>query len=143
VRGLGFERFGKVSYVSETKVKDFVNYLEQGKIMGTQCRICKKIYFPPQMDCNNCYSKDSMVWREIVNEWTLITYTTAHFAPTGFEDDVPYILAVAESPEGIRLFARLSKDVSEDQLKPGMKLKLVPVRLPNDKISYEFKPIGG
>jgi len=143
VRGLGFERFGKVSYVSETKVKDFVNYLEQGKIMGTQCRICKKIYFPPQMDCNNCYSKDSMVWREIVNEWTLITYTTAHFAPTGFEDDIPYILAIAESPEGIRLFARLSKDVSEDQLKPGMKLKLVPVRLPNDKISYEFKPIGG
>jgi len=140
---LGFERFGKVSYVSETKVKDFVNYLEQGKIMGTQCRICKKVYFPPQMDCNNCYSKDSMVWREIVNEWTLITYTTAHFAPTGFEDDIPYILVVAESPEGIRLFARLSKDVSEGQLKPGMKLKLVPVRLPNGKISYEFKPIGG
>ena len=140
---MGFERFGKVSYVSETKVKDFVNYLEQGKIMGTQCRICKKVYFPPQMDCNNCYSKDSMVWREIVNEWTLITYTTAHFAPTGFEDDIPYILVVAESPEGIRLFARLSKDVSEGQLKPGMKLKLVPVRLPNGKISYEFKPIGG
>lgn len=139
---MGFEKFGKVSYVSETKVKDFINYLEQGKIMGTQCKICKKAYFPPQMDCNNCLSTDSMVWKEIANEWTLITYTVAHFAPTGFEEDIPYILAIAESTEGLKLFARLSKDVSEDQIKPGMKLKLAPVKLPNDKIVYEFKPIG-
>jgi hypothetical protein len=139
---MGFEKFGKISYTSETKVKDFVNYLEKGKIMATQCRMCKKIYFPPRMDCSNCLSTDKMNWREIDNEWTLLTYTTAHFAPTGFEDDTPYMLAIAESAEGLKLFARLSKDVSEDQVKPGMKLKLTPVKLPNGKIVYEFKPLG-
>jgi hypothetical protein len=31
VTALGFERFGKVSYVSETKVKDFIDYLDKVK----------------------------------------------------------------------------------------------------------------
>jgi len=137
---MGFEKFGKVNYAAETKVKDFVNRLEKGKVEATQCRTCKKVYFPPRMDCSNCLSRDNMNWKEIVNEWTLITYTTAHFAPTGFEEDTPYMLAIAESVEGFKTLARLSKDVSENQVKLGMRLKLVPVKLPQDKIVYEFKP---
>jgi uncharacterized OB-fold protein len=80
-----------------------------------------------------------MDWKEIANEWTLLTYTKAHFAPTGFEEDTPYILAVAESKEGLKTFARLSKDVVEEKVTVGMKLKLVPIKLPNEKIAYEFR----
>lgn len=137
---MGFEKFGKISYTSETKVKNFVDYLGQGKIVASQCRMCKKLYFPPRMDCSNCLSSDNMAWKEIANEWILLTYTVAHFAPTGFEEDTPYMLAIAESVEGLKLFARLG-DVSEDRVKPGMKLKLVPVKLPNDKVVYEFRPL--
>lgn len=136
---MSFEKFGKVSYTSETKVKDFVNHLEKGKIEATQCKVCKKLYFPPRMDCSNCLSTNQMIWKEINNEWTLITYTKAYLAPTGFEEDTPYILAVAESVEGMKTLARLSKDVSEDKIKHGMKLQLVAVKLPHDKIVYEFK----
>ena len=136
---MGFERFGKINYTAQTKVKDFVSYLEKGKIEATQCKVCKKVYFPPQMDCNNCLSTDQMDWREIANEWTLLTYTKAHFAPTGFEEDTPYILVIAESKEGLKTFTRLSKDVGEDKIAVGMKLKLVPVKLPNEKVAYEFR----
>jgi uncharacterized OB-fold protein len=138
---MGFERFGKINYTAQTKVKDFVSYLESGKIEATQCRICKKAYFPPQMDCNNCLSTDQMDWKEIANEWTLLTYTKVHFAPTGFEEDTPYILVIAESKEGLKTFARLSKDVAEDKIAVGMKLRLVPIKLPNEKTAYEFRPV--
>jgi len=138
---VGFERFGKVNYTAETKVKDFVDHLKRGKIAATQCRTCKKVYFPPRMDCSNCLSTGNMNWREIDNEWTLLTYTTAHFAPAGFEEDTPYILAIAESVEGLKALARLSKDVSENQVKPGMKLRLVPVKLPQDRMVYEFRSL--
>ncbi|RLB37641.1 MAG: DNA-binding protein, partial [Deltaproteobacteria bacterium] len=30
-----FSRFGTVSFTSITKVNDFIDYLEQGKVMGT------------------------------------------------------------------------------------------------------------
>ncbi len=136
---MGFEKFGKINYTAQTKVKDFVSYLEKGKIEATQCKVCKKVYFPPQMDCNNCLSTDQMEWKEITNEWTLLTYTKAHFASTGFEEDTPYILVIAESNEGLKIFTRLSKDVAEDKIAIGMKLKLVPVKLPNEKIAYEFR----
>jgi len=136
---MGFEKFGKVNYTAETKVKDFVNHLEKGKIEATQCKVCKKVYFPPRMDCSNCLSTDQMSWKEINNKWTLLTYTKAHFAPTGFEEDTPYVLVIAESSEGLKTLARLSKDVSEDKLTLGMQLRLVPVKLPHEKIAYEFK----
>lgn len=139
---MGFEKFGKINYTAETKVKDFVDFLEKGKIEATQCKMCKKLYFPPRMDCSNCLTSDNMSWKEIENEWTLITYTKAHLAPTGFEEDMPYILVIAESSEGLKTLARLSKDVSEDQVKPGMKLQLVPAKLPKDKTVYEFQPLG-
>jgi hypothetical protein len=42
----------------------------------------------------------------------------------------------------LKTLARLSKDVSEHLVKPGMKLKLVSIKLPQDKIIYEFKSLG-
>jgi hypothetical protein len=138
VKPLGFEKFGKISYISETKVADFVDYLERGKIMATRCRRCGQLYFPPRADCPNDLSAD-MKWEELSGKCKLLTYTTAHFAPTGFQEDVPYILALAQCEEGVKVYARLSKDLNEDEIRIGMDLKLAPVRLPNGKVVYEFR----
>jgi hypothetical protein len=135
---LGFEKFGKVGYISETKIADFVSYLEKGKIMATRCRRCGKLYFPPRADCPNDFSAD-MIWEELSGNCKLLTYTTAHFAPTGFQEDLPYILALAQCEEGVRVYARLSKDIDENQIRIGMDLKLTPVQLPNGRVTYELK----
>jgi len=134
----GFEKFGKVSYTSETNVNDFVKHLEQGKVMATKCKQCGKVFFPPRADCSSCFSK-SMDWKELGSSWKLETYTTAHFGPTGFEDDVPYTLALAQNEQGEKVFARLSKGIKPEETKLGMELKLAPVKLPNEKLSYEFR----
>ncbi|MEM3702834.1 MAG: Zn-ribbon domain-containing OB-fold protein [Candidatus Bathyarchaeia archaeon] len=135
---MSFSMFGKISYISETKVADFIKYLEAGKIMATRCKRCGKLYFPPRAQCPNDLSED-MVWEELSGKSKLLTYTTLNFAPTGFEDDIPYTLAVAQLEEGVNVYTRLSKDIKTEEIKIGMELKLTPVRLPNGRITYELK----
>jgi len=135
---MSFEKFGKIGYISETKVADFVKYMEKGKIMATRCRNCGQLYFPPRADCPNDLSTD-MTWEELSGRCKLLTYTTAHFAPTGFQEDLPYTLALARCEEGVNVYARLNKDINENEVCIGMDLRLTPLRLPNGRITYEFK----
>jgi uncharacterized OB-fold protein len=138
---MSFNMFGKISYISETKVADFVRYLEERKIMATRCKRCRRLYFPPRADCPNDLSED-MTWEELSGKCKLLTYTTLNFAPTGFEDDVPYTLAVAQLEEGVKVYTRLNKDIKEEEIKIGMNLKLTPVCLSNGRIAYELKKFG-
>ena len=133
---MSFGRFGEISYISETKVADFVKHLEEGEIAATRCKKCGRLYFPPRADCANCLSS-SMEWIPLSGSGKLITYTTAYFAPAGFE--APYTLAVAELDEGVRVFTRIGKDVKKDKVKIGMNLRLVPVKLANERITYELR----
>ena len=135
---MSFGKFGKIGFVSETKVKDFVKYLEEGKIMVTRCSRCGKLYFPPRADCPDDLSAD-MTWQELSGKCKLLTYTTAHFAPTGFQDDLPYIIALAGCEEGVKVYALLSKDINEKEIHIGMDLQLTPLQLPNSRITYELK----
>lgn len=134
---MGFDKFGKVSFVAETKAADFVTHLEQGRVMVTQCKGCGTTYSPPKMDCPICNASD-LDWLEVKGKGRLITYTTVHFAPTGFEEDLPYTLALAEFQGGIRLFGRLNKDIPEADIQVGLELTVRPVMLGDDRISYEF-----
>jgi len=140
VISLSFGKFGKKSYISETRVADFVKYLEEGKIMATRCNKCGKLYFPPRADCPDDLSTD-MTWQELSGKCKLLTYTTAHFAPTGFEDDVPYTIALARCEEGTAVYALLSKDINENEIHIGMDLQLRPLQLPNGKITYELRKV--
>ena len=135
---MSFGKFGKISFISETKVADFVKYLEEGKIMATRCSKCGKLYFPPRADCPEDLSMD-MTWEKLSGRCKLLTYTTAYFAPTGFEDDVPYTIALAQCEEGAKVYALLSKDIRENEIRIGMDLRLTPLQLPNGKITYELK----
>ena len=59
-----FKKFGTVSFTALTKVNDFIDHLEEGKITGTKCKHCGKVYFPPRADCYNCFNSE-MEWFEI------------------------------------------------------------------------------
>ena len=135
---MGFENFGTVSFTAETKAVDFLTYLEQGKVMTTRCKKCGTSYFPPKLDCPSCVDSE-VEWFEIKEAGELLTYTVVNYGPTGFENDAPYTLAIGEFEGGIRILARLSRDINQDDIKPGMKLKVVPARLPGDRIAYEFQ----
>ncbi|MBW1972974.1 MAG: DNA-binding protein [Spirochaetes bacterium] len=133
---MGFEKFGNVSFTSQTKASAFVDFLEEGKLCATRCKNCKAEYFPPRADCSACLSSD-MEWFEIKGEGELITYTKSIYAPAGFEKDLPYSLALVSFGD-LKIFGRLSKSLKDEEIKIGMKLKANILKLPGDRITYEF-----
>ena len=135
---MGFENFGTVSFTTEAKVADFITHLEAGRVMATRCRKCGGSYFPPKADCPKCLSSD-VEWFEIKGNGKLASYALVNYGPTGFEADTPYILALAEFGEGIQILARLSRDIEEKDIKVGMSLVVSPVKLPDNRIAYEFR----
>ena len=138
---MSFRKFGKVSYVSETKLQEFEKSLETGKIMGTRCTACERLYFPPRVDCD-CM-KGKMEWEKLSGNCKLLTFTTLYFAPASFRYDVPYTLGVAQFEEGPTVFAPLSKEIEESKIKIGMNLKLVPIELFGGRMIYELRKAEG
>jgi uncharacterized OB-fold protein len=136
---VSFENFGVVNFTTETKASDFLSYLEKGKVMATRCRRCGTNYFPPRMDCPKCVGSD-VEWFEIKGNGKLVTYTVVNYGPTGFEEDAPYALAIADF-DGMRVFGRLSKGLKESDIKLGMGVKVLPVKLPGGRIGYEFQKV--
>ncbi len=135
---MGFERFGTVSFTTETKAADFITYLEKGQVMASRCKKCGRVYFPPRADCADDFTSE-MEWVPVEGKGKLITYTVVSYGPTGFENDTPYILALAEFPSGVKVFGRLDKGLPQEEIKVGMEVVPVPVELPDEKISYQFK----
>lgn len=121
---IGFKKFGWLSYTTYTKVESFVDALRDGKICSTYCKKCERIYFPPRAECVDCLNTD-LEWREHSGKGKLITYTTIHAAPTGFETIAPYTLGMVELEAGGRAIAWV-EDIKPEDLKIGMTLKLVP-----------------
>lgn len=134
---MGFEKFGVVSFTSQTKASPFVDYLEKGLLAGTQCKSCKTVYFPPRSDCFHCLSSD-VEWVEVKGKGKLVSYSTLIYAPTGFEADLPYTIALVEYDDKTKIFGRLSKAIKPEEAQIGMALKYAVVKLPNDRITYEF-----
>jgi uncharacterized protein len=123
---LGFEKFGKYGYVSQSKITPFLSYLEKGEIVATKCKNCGETFFPPRADCLRCRQSD-MEWVPVNNHANLITFTEVNFAPPAFQKETPYLLGVAELENGMRVFAPISREVNRKELKPGLKLALKPV----------------
>jgi uncharacterized OB-fold protein len=134
---VGFENFGTVSFTAEAKTAEFIRYLEAGKVMASRCKKCGATYFPPKADCPSCLSSE-VEWFEVKGEGKLKSYSKVNYGPTGFEADAPYILALGEF-DGVQILARLSRDIGENDIKVGMALTVSPLKLPNDRLSYEFK----
>jgi len=132
-----FSKFGTVSFTSITKTNDFVSHLEQGKVMGTQCKGCGLKFFPPRADCYQCLSSD-MEWFEVGGKGKLLTFSKLQYGPVGFEGDLPYAIALADFGD-CKVFGRLAPDIPESEIQVGMEVVAAPNTLPNGQLNYVFK----
>ena len=132
-----FKKFGTVSFTTITKTNDFIDYLEKGKIMATQCKDCSLVFFPPRSDCFQCLTSN-MEWYEVSGSGKLVTYSKLEYAPIGFQDDVPYRIALLDYGD-YKVFGRISNDVPEEEIEIGMDLKTAVNELPNGQLNYVFE----
>ncbi len=132
---MSFEKFGWISYASQTRVSKFIDYLQDGKIYATKCRECGCLQFPPRAHCVRCLSTE-FEWKELAGECMLITYTSVVATSTAFKDQAPYVLGLAELSEGPKVFAWVDKRIPEKQIIAGMRMKLKASKLTNGNMSY-------
>jgi len=131
-----FKKFGTVSFTGISKTNDFMNFLNEGKVKATKCKDCGLIFFPPRADCYQCLTSN-MEWVEVAGTGKLLSYSKLEYGPVGFEGDLPYTIALLDYGE-YKVFGRLSKDLTDDDIEVGMELKTVTNPLPNGQINYIF-----
>ena len=131
-----FKKFGTVSFFSVSKVNDFIDFLDKGKIMGAECRKCEEKYFPPRSDCCRCFSSD-MQWFEVNGKGRLVTYSKLEYAPIGFEKDLPYCIALLDYGD-YKIFGRIDDNLSDEEIKIGMEMKTKVNKLPGGQLNYIF-----
>ncbi|MBA4390110.1 MAG: DNA-binding protein [Syntrophus sp. (in: bacteria)] len=134
---MGFDKFGRKSFTAVTKTAKFVDLLGEGKIEGTVCKKCGAKFFPPRADCSACLSNE-MDWFAMPNKGKLETFTTAYYAPFGFEADPPYTMGVVDFGDGLKLFARLTKGIKPEDVSVGMNVTINPLKYDDGQISFEI-----
>ena len=132
-----FKKFGTVSFTAITKINDFIDHLENDQLMGTRCSDCNAVFFPPRADCCQCLSSN-MQWFEIKGNGKLVSYSTLKFAPMGFDEDLPYSIALLDYGE-FKVFGRLATDIAKEDIHIGMQLQAKVNQLPNGQLNYIFQ----
>jgi len=132
-----FSKFGTVSFTRTTRVNNFIDYLESGKVMYTRCNTCGTIFFPPRADCAGCLSSD-MEWCEVSGTGKLVSYSQLQYAPVGFEADVPYSIAMLDYGD-YQVFGRLDDDLDLAEVKIGMPMTTVANELSHGQMNFIFK----
>lgn len=105
-------------------------FLDEEKLMGSKCKKCGAIYFPPRPLCIKCYSPE-MEWVELSGKGKLAGYNYTYIGPLwtmeeGYDRQHPYCVGVVELEEGVRAVARIEEvDLSNPESpKIGMPLRV-------------------
>jgi uncharacterized OB-fold protein len=132
-----FKKFGTVTFTATTKVNDFIDHLENEQVVGSKCKDCGLVFFPPRADCYQCLASN-MEWFEVTGSGKLLTYSKLEYAPVGFENDLPYAIAVLDYGD-YKVFGRIAGDLADDEIQVGMDMKTVVNQLPNGQLNYVFQ----
>ncbi|MFH1786044.1 MAG: Zn-ribbon domain-containing OB-fold protein [archaeon] len=121
------------------------------KMMGTRCRGCKGVFFPPRIVCPVCKEalKDGrtiMEDAELSGKGKIKTYTIIHVGPPEFAGQTPYAMAIIELEEGTSITGQVI-DCNLDEVKIGMPVQAVFKRISTDGAEgviyygYKFRPL--
>src|SRR5919201_949243 len=86
----------------------------EGKLLIKGCRSCGRPFFYPRAYCPRCWSGDTE-WRQASGRGRVYTFTVVYqndLPP--FRDRAPYVVAVVELEEGVRMTANIEGLAPED-----------------------------
>ena len=118
-------------------------------LIGTKCGSCGKVDFPPRAVCPTCgrRSVGKMQRIRLAGKGAVVTYTVIHDAPAQFEMQKPYVMAIVQMEEGVRLTSQLI-DVKPEHVKIGMKVQATFRKLGQEgeagviHYGYKFRPMA-
>jgi len=115
---------------------------ERYRLLGTKCETCGLVCFPRRSICPKCRRKGKLTEVQFSGKGKVYSFTEVTAPPDGFEDQVPYILAVIELDEGARLTAQIV-DANRDDVKIGSRVeqvfRVIQRNDPEGLVHYGFK----
>jgi uncharacterized OB-fold protein len=109
-----------------------------------RCDDCGSAYFYPRAICPHCFSRNTR-WFPSAGQGTLYAFSIVHRAPRpAFQDRVPYITALVELEDGVRVPTNLV-EVEPDpaRIKIGMPVEVVFDDVTPDITLPKFRPARG
>ncbi|HZP29036.1 MAG TPA: Zn-ribbon domain-containing OB-fold protein [Acidimicrobiia bacterium] len=98
---------------------EFYEFCAAGELRFQCCDGCGTWRHPPRVRCARCGS-DRWTWTRSSGRGTVFTWTTVHQAMhPAFAPDVPYVVAVVETDEGVRIVTNL-RGVEPDAVRLGL-----------------------
>jgi len=114
-------------------------------LVGTECLACGARQFPPRRVCPDCHSKEVRSYT-FSGQGEVYSYSTVFQAPLGYEEFVPYTVALIKLKEGPLVAAQLT-DIDNGEAQIGMKVEMVTRKLREygeDGMivyGYKFRPL--
>lgn len=114
------------------------------RLEGTTCN-CGYKSFPPRRICPNC-KENPQEPLEFSGNGVIYSYATVYEAPAGFQEYVPYTVALIQLDEGPLLSAQLT-DVDPEDVAIGMRVEMVTRKLRERGkagliiYGYKFRPL--
>lgn len=93
--------------VPDSETAPYWEATREGRLLIKHCTACGKAFFYPRTYCPACWSADTE-WVEASGLGTVYTFTVVHqndLPP--FNDRVPYVVAIVELEEGVRMTANV------------------------------------
>jgi len=125
---------------AETLLDDeFWQHCTQERLCFQVCDDCETWRHLPRMMCAQCGSA-KWAWQQSAGRGHLYSWTVTHQAMLPqFASEVPYVVAVVELDEGVRMVSQL-RGVETDELEIGIPLELYFERFEDDFALPMFRP---
>lgn len=129
--------------IPDPVTQPFWDSLRAHAIQLQRCSACERFVYYPRAVCPACMSND-LAWTPVSGRGIVHAFTIPHRHPiAAFSADGPYIVALVELDEGVRILSNLvGVDPSPEAVQIGMPVEIVYDDV-NDEITLpKFRPIG-
>jgi uncharacterized OB-fold protein len=92
--------------VPDGDTKPYWDAAKEHRLVLRQCQDCRQAIFYPRSLCPHCMS-DRLTWIQASGKGTIYAYTVVHQAPAAFADSVPYVVALIDLAEGVRMMSNV------------------------------------
>lgn len=114
--------------------------VNQGKLLVQQCSSCTHHRFPPGEICPHCLSREAD-WAEVSGRGRVYSWIVVrHPIPSEiFADETPYIVALIDLEEGVRIASNLV-EIRPEAVRDGMAVEVIFRRSGNNRQLHAFRP---
>ena len=113
----------------------------EGRLLVQYCSSCGTPRFYPRLLCPSCHS-DEHRWEQAAGTGTVYTFSVVRRAPSpAFAADVPYVVALIDLDEGVRMMANVVADPAEVAIGDRVRVRFRPGT--DDVAVPEFVPAEG